>query len=154
MDAVSKRKEEKRTEVAIQVYSRQRSKTGDDDDEKRDSSMIISARGRWVQGSETCFRRVPFRNPILEGRFYQQTDDDRNILLDIDSDTFSACIAYAKSALTHHYFLLTELSTTSTVQELLSTADYLGITLPTIATLEELLGRPRSHLAPREECVP
>ena len=136
MDNVSKGKEEL-TEVASQVHSKCNQR-GTDDDERRDI-MIISARGRLVKGSEICFRRVPFLNPILDGRFAQEKDGDGNILLDIDPESFYACIAYADSAFTQQSLLLTNFFRECNVRELTSTADYLGIDIPIISTIEELL---------------
>lgn len=134
MDDVSKMREEL-TDLIFQAHHYRQIA-------KDKNLVIISARGKLVQGNKACFCMVPFLNQtlFLDQQDSQEKDDDGNILLDIHPESFYACIAYAHSAFMLQSLLLTKLSTSSDgVQELIRTADHLGIKIPTISTMDQLV---------------
>lgn len=149
MDDVSKMREEL-TDLVFQAHRSRQIATDK-------NVMIISARGRLVKGNETCFRMVPFLNQtlFLDCQDSHQKDDEGNILLDIHPESFYACIAYAHSAFMLQSLLLTKLSTGSgsgSVQELICTADHLGINIPTISTMDELVDLEKDLRNGKDDC--
>ena len=102
--------------------------------------MVVVSRGLPVKGTEAAFRRIPYLQPILDGRFSQKKDEDGNIIIDVDPDSFYSCMAFAESSFKQPTLLLTTLSKKKNgVEDLISTADYIGIDIPYISTLDELL---------------
>lgn len=113
---------------------------GRDEDENtiKEEEITISARGTLIKARGSIFNNVPLLETMLAERIPQTKDNFGHLCIDLDPKVLHACVSFGASGFGSPGLLLTKLSVSVEISELMTTADYLMIDMKTISSLKEL----------------